>query len=95
MELKAGVIRTPHNEGISFDRDSSHIAVTEDETEFYIKSEADEVIRHHKYKRCLIIIANIKVAIDNGFFVSAEYLDWLNKWHERWLKIAEQFKEDK
>lgn len=115
-ELKAGVIRTPHNEGISFDRDSSHIAVTEDETEFYLKSEVDKKIaklkgklveqttlrvyaelqlRHNKYKRCLIIIANIKAAMDSAFFVSGEYLDWMNKWHERWLKIAEQFKEDK
>ena len=63
-------------------------------TEFYLKSEADEVIRHQKYKRCLIIVANIKAAMDNGFCVSGEYLDWLNKWYERWLKIAEQFKED-
>lgn len=42
-ELKAGVIRTPHNEGIAFDRGcSSRISVTEDETEFYLKSEVDE-----------------------------------------------------
>lgn len=43
-ELKAGVMRTPHNEGMTFDRGSSCIAVTEDETEFYLKSEADKVI---------------------------------------------------
>lgn len=43
-ELKAGVIRTPHNEGVSFDRDSDCVSVTEGETEFYIKSEVDEVI---------------------------------------------------
>ena len=52
MELKAGVIRTPHNEGISFDRDSSHIAVTEDETEFYIKSEADKLIAELNIRIC-------------------------------------------
>lgn len=44
IELKAGVMRTPHNEGMTFDKGSSRIAVTEDETEFYLKSEADEVI---------------------------------------------------
>lgn len=54
-ELKAGVMRTPHNEGMTFDRGSSRIAVTEDETEFYLKSEADKVIRRQKYKRCLKI----------------------------------------
>ena len=40
-ELKAGVIRTPHNEGMSFDGGSDHISVEEGETEFYLKSEAD------------------------------------------------------
>lgn len=44
IELKAGVMRTPHDEGMIFDRDSDHIAVTEGETEFYIKSEVDNVI---------------------------------------------------
>lgn len=52
MELKAGVIRTPHNEGISFDRDSSHISVTEDETEFYLKSEVDKLIAELNMRIC-------------------------------------------
>ena len=43
-ELKAGVIVTPHDEGMCFNRDSDVIAVTERETEFYLKSEADKVI---------------------------------------------------
>lgn len=43
-ELKAGVIATPHDEGMSFHRGSDVIAVTERETKFYIKSEADKVI---------------------------------------------------
>lgn len=50
-ELKSGVMRTPHNEGMVFDRGSSRISVTEDETEFYLKSEVDEVIRHQKYNQ--------------------------------------------
>lgn len=114
-ELKAGVIRTPHNEGMTFDRGSSRIAVAEDETEFYLKSEADKVIddlkkskmawvhrccvaeeneRRQKYKRCLIIISDIKAAMDNAFFVSGEYLDWLTKWMDRWITIANKFKEE-
>ena len=43
-KLKAGVIVTPHNEGMSFSRDSDHVSVTEGETEFYLKSEVDKVI---------------------------------------------------
>ena len=55
-ELKAGVIRTPHNEGMSFDGGSDHISVEEGETEFYLKSEVDgEIARLNKkldiYKR--------------------------------------------
>ena len=44
-ELKAGVLVTPHNEGMSFYRGSDVIGVTENETEFYLKSEADKVIQ--------------------------------------------------
>ena len=50
-ELKAGVIKTPHDEGMSFNRDSDHVAVTEGETEFYLKSEADKVIEELKHQR--------------------------------------------
>ena len=49
-ELKAGVITTPHNEAMSFERGSDVIAVTEGETEFYLKSEADEVIAELEQK---------------------------------------------
>ena len=43
-ELKAGVLVTPHNEGMCFHQSSAVIAVTEGETEFYLKSEADKVL---------------------------------------------------
>ena len=43
-ELKAGVIVTPHDEGMCFNTDSDVIAVTERETKFYLKTEADAVI---------------------------------------------------
>lgn len=35
---------TPHNEGMSFNRESDHVLVTEGETEFYLKFEVDKVI---------------------------------------------------
>lgn len=58
-ELKAGVIVTPHDEGMCFDTDSDVIAVTERETRFYLKSEADAVIAEkdaeiRRLKRALI-----------------------------------------
>lgn len=43
-ELKAGVIVTPHNEGMCFNQGSDTIAVIERETEFYLKSEVDKII---------------------------------------------------
>lgn len=165
-ELKAGVITTPHNEGMSFNRDSDHVAVTEEETEFYLKFEADAVLaekdkeivelkcqvngfknrsnlwhfnsveehkklvkatmvidelkadykeaidrlqtanlikdeqlaatRHQKYKRCLAMSewCDAEADVDDA---DGDYEDmrWYQKWHERWLKLAEQFKEAK
>lgn len=59
-ELKAGVIVTPHDEGMCFNTDSDVIAVKERETKFYLKTEADTVIAGlndeiHNLKRALII----------------------------------------
>ena len=146
-ELKAGVIATPHNEGMSFHRGSDVIAVTELETEFYLKSEADKVIaekdkeiqrlenlcesyridcdnlaireanayreierdnkqiRHQKYKRCLAQVENCRTSSVYFFHLcerekdegkAAEYRrvsDWFDKWEERWLELAERFKD--
>lgn len=55
-ELKAGVIVTPHNEGMSFNRDSDHVSVTEGETEFYLKSEADKVIAEMKAEKEALLV---------------------------------------
>ena len=108
FELKAGVIITPHNEGMSFNRGSDAIAVTERETEFYLKSEADKVIaekekelRHQKYKRCLDMAdlcfreyQTYCALIDRleNFF---DEKDFYERWHKRWLELAEKFKEGK
>ena len=155
-KLKAGVIRTPHDEGMSFERNSDHVSVTEGETEFYLKSEADEelaklnrqvkflqtthsscnecnkcaegmgrvfdesldelkkekayllehttevinsqerVIRHQKYKRCLAMAewcdAEADVADADGDY---EDMRLYQKWHQKWLELADKFKEDK
>lgn len=58
-KLKAGVIVTPHDEGMSFHRGSDVIAVTERETKFYLKSEADTAIaklnaENERLKKCEI-----------------------------------------
>lgn len=44
IKLKAGVLVTPHNEGMSFHKGKEVISVTERKTKFYLKSEADKVI---------------------------------------------------
>jgi hypothetical protein len=103
-ELKAGVIVTPHDEGMCFDRGSDVIAVTERETEFYLKSEADKVIANHKYKRCLAMAEMCKARYDeedakvNGYGTSWEYISkemkYWERWRNRWLELAEQFKEE-
>ncbi|MDY6387804.1 MAG: hypothetical protein SPL21_10055 [Fibrobacter sp.] len=47
-ELKAGVLVTLHGEGMSFQKGSDVISVTESETEFYLKAEADKFIAELK-----------------------------------------------
>ena len=55
-----------------------------------------KIVRHQKYKRCLAMSewcdAEICIADTDGDY---EDMRWYQKWHERWLKLAEQFKEDK
>lgn len=64
---------------------------------YYLKSEADKVIRHHKYKRCLAM-AKWCEAILNQYpsfgEISAEERR-LDKWCKRWLELAKKFKEVK
>ena len=63
---------------------------------YYPKAEADKVIAHNKYKRCL---AMAKWCDDAARLATwdKDYhrCGWYNKWMLRWLKIAEQFKEVK
>ena len=72
---------------------------------FFLKSEADKVIAHQKYKRCLAMAKwceseeNRLEAISPIFDTDKEYWeynsDYWGKWHNRWLEIAEKFKEAK
>lgn len=56
----------------------------------------EKEIRHHKYKRCR---AMAKWCDDAARLATwdADYrrCGWYNKWMQRWLKLAEQFKEAK
>lgn len=63
--------------------------------EFYFRKEADAVIRHHKYKRCVAMaqmcyteqIERFSVLHPNEF----GYL-LMKKWRTKWLELAEHFK---
>ena len=55
-----------------------------------------KIVRHQKYKRCLAMSewcnSEIAIADTDGDYKA---IQWYQKWYERWLKIAEQFKEAK
>ena len=92
-ELKAGVLVTPHNEGMCFHQSSAVIAVTEGETEFYLKSEADKVIAHHKYKRCLAMadFCSYKAWYYKYNGKEEIFYRWM-KFRRVWAELAKKFK---
>ena len=61
----------------------------------YLKSEADKVIAHNKYKRCLGIAAvcfeksysTTLVKYDKESGLRLNFYDW---WGKRWLELAEE-----
>lgn len=67
-------------------------------------AEKDEEIRHHKYKRCLAMSEMCEARYDaedakvNGCGASWEYtskeMKYWERWHKRWLELAERFKEE-
>lgn len=60
-------------------------------TEFYIKYEADKVIAHNKYKRCLAMAKWCRTSARYDEGVGAfKYRDWYWKWFKRWLALAEE-----
>ena len=64
--------------------------------QMYPKSETDKVIAHQKYKRCLAMAkwCRTSARCDEGLG-AFKYRDWYWKWFERWLELAELFKEAK
>ena len=61
-----------------------------------IKNEQLAATRHQKYKRCLAMAewcnSEIGIADTDGDY---EDMRRYQKWHERWLKLSEKFKEAK
>lgn len=55
----------------------------------------ERVIHRQKYKRCLAMSLYCESLMREAFLANPEYIEWMDKWRERWLKIAEQFKEEK
>lgn len=55
-----------------------------------------KIVRHQKYKRCLAMAewcdTEVGIADTDGNY---EDMLWYQKWYGRWMKIAEQFKEEK
>ena len=78
-ELKAYIGPAPDEKGLA---------------EYYLKSEADKVIAHNKYKRCL---AMAKWCGEKWADIATPYGKsvWYNKWQKRWLSLANKFKEAK
>lgn len=64
--------------------------------EVYIESEADKVIDHQKYKRCLAMARWCAAEYDiYNLTPRIEKVELYRKWHKRWLELAEKFKEAK
>ena len=60
----------------------------------YKESEADKVIAHNKYKRCLAMAKWCYAKWDD---TATKYYKsvWYRKWEVKWLELAEKFKEAK
>ena len=64
---------------------------------YVIQAKAEKEARHHKYKRCLAMAECCKrKRIDAANYrIPRETWEFYDKWHRRWFKIAEKFKEAK
>ena len=64
---------------------------------FFLKSEADKVIAHQKYKRCLAMARWCASRSASWCFDPADdelhKSDFYEKWKLRWRELAEKFKE--
>ena len=48
-------------------------------------------VRHHKHKRCLAMAQ----VLEHVCPITNRKAKWMDKWHKRWLELAEKFKEAK
>ena len=87
-ELKAYIAPTPDGTGLA---------------EYYLKSEADKVIAHNKYKRCLamaewcnancmhtVLLIGHKIMPHWEWRIKTNY--WY-KWRKIWFELCKKFKE--
>lgn len=53
--------------------------------------------RHQKYKRCLAMAkwCESENYTDCWYHENSERCKWTEKWHKRWLELAEKFKPNK
>ena len=89
LALDAEVFKQKHHAKLFFDE----------------RNYAETQIRHNKYKRCLAMAEMCNAMYDkedakvNGCGTSWEYISkemkYWERWRNRWLKIAEQFKTNK
>lgn len=65
----------------------------------YLKDEADKVIAHHKYKRCLAMAkwcdSEMNYWYDRIEMEQCQRFKFYDKWYQRWLELAKKFKETK
>lgn len=54
-------------------------------------------LRHSNYKRCMAMArwCESENYIACWYHENSERCEWTEKWHERWLELAKQFKEAK
>ena len=50
-----------------------------------------KTVLHHKHKRCLAMAQ----VLEHVCPITNRKAKWQNKWHKRWLELAEKFKEAK
>ena len=59
-----------------------------------LRDSMEQAIRNQKYKRCLAMAELCRTsALYEKSPDAAKYCKWWLKWYERWLKLAEQFKD--
>lgn len=68
--------------------------------EYYNATEADRYIAHQKYKRCLAMAKLCKTKRDEIIdqtptLILSHVTEYLTRWENRWLELAEKFKEAK